>query len=633
MPDPADLSQLRTELTRAGARWQADLTTMAPLAPEQRRLRLGYVPGPDEPPLAERERLAAEAFRAVADARGATAEAPGFPAAFDWRNVGGLNYVSPIRDQGGCGSCVAFGTCATVETTARAQEQDPSLAIDLSEGQLFYCIARSQGRTCGGPSGGWWVPPALDGFKNEGVTDEACYPYTAGDQDCTNLCTDWKNRATLVTAWHQISSHDDMKTWLSTRGALAACFTVYDDFFSYSSGVYHHVSGGVAGGHCISIIGYDDVGQFWICKNSWGTGWGESGYFCIGYGECGIDAAAWAVDGVSLPPALGDRIEVFARGTDNAMYHIWQVAPNDGWSGWAGFGGRITGAPAAGRNADGRLEVFAKGGDNGLYHVWQTAPNNGWSAWDGLGGVITSDPAVINNADGRLEVFAVGTDNGLYHVWQTAPNNGWSGWAGMGGVIVGQPAVARNADGRIEVFVRGLDNGLYHMWQTAPNNGWSDWAGMGGVLVSDPVVVGNLDGRLEVFAVGTDNTLYHIWQTAPNNGWSGWAGMGGGVLGRPALADNADGRIEVFVRGFDNGLYHIWQTAPNNGWSGFASLGGVLTSDPSVLHNADGRLEVFAKGTDNALWHIWQTAPNNGWSAWASLGGVLTSDVSAVQNG
>src|SRR5438132_8947166 len=180
MPDPADLSQLRTELMRAGARWQANLTTMAPLAPEQRRLRLGYVPGPDEPPLAERERLAAEAFRAAADARGATAEAPGFPAAFDWRNVGGLNYVSPIRDQGGCGSCVAFGTCATVETTARAQEQDPSLAIDLSEGQLFYCIARSQGRTCGGPSGGWWVPPALDGFKNEGVTDEACYPYTPG---------------------------------------------------------------------------------------------------------------------------------------------------------------------------------------------------------------------------------------------------------------------------------------------------------------------------------------------------------------------------------------------------------------------------------------------------------------------
>src|SRR5438128_5899445 len=79
MPDPADFSQLRTELTRAGARWQANLTTMAPLAPEQRRLRLGYVPGPDEPPLAERERLAAEAFRAVADARGAAAEAPGLP--------------------------------------------------------------------------------------------------------------------------------------------------------------------------------------------------------------------------------------------------------------------------------------------------------------------------------------------------------------------------------------------------------------------------------------------------------------------------------------------------------------------------------------------------------------------------
>jgi len=88
-----------------------------------------------------------------------------------------------------------------------------------------------------------------------------------------------------------------------------------------------------------------------------------------------------------------------------------------------------------GRNKDGRLEVFARGTDNALWHIWQTAPNNGWSGWASLGGVITSLPTVTNDADSRLEVFARGTDNALWHIWQTAPNNGWSGWASLGGVL------------------------------------------------------------------------------------------------------------------------------------------------------------------------------------------------------
>ena len=75
-------------------------------------------------------------------------------------------------------------------------------------------------------------------------------------------------------------------------------------------------------------------------------------------------------------------------------------------------------------NADGRLEVFARGTDNALYHVWQTAPSNGWSGWAPMGGQIADLAAVNNNADGRLEVFVRGFANALWHVWQTAPSNG-----------------------------------------------------------------------------------------------------------------------------------------------------------------------------------------------------------------
>jgi len=588
VPD-LQLTDIQTALDAAGGRWRAGPTTLSHLSLDEARMRLGYVPGPEEPTLEEREQQATAALSAVTIrfARDAAGVGPavgvGFPASFSWQNVAGHNYITPVRDQGGCGSCVAFGSTATVEGTLRVLRDDPDLNVDLSEADLFYCIAASQGRNC---ANGWWVPPALDGYKTEGVPDEACFPYTAGNQPC-NRCGDWAGRVTRVPGWHQITDHNQMKAWLSTRGPLATCFTVYQDFYSYVSGVYHHVTGGVVGGHCVCVIGYDDAGQFWICKNSWGAGWGEGGFFCIGYGECGIDATMWAVD------AVDSNI-----GTLEALFSV-------------------------GRNQDGRLEVFARGTDLALHHIWQTAPNNGWSGWNGLGGELSTLPLQDNNADGRLEIFARGTDNGLYHIWQTAPNNGWSGWGGLGGILTGAGVVGRNLDGRLEVFVRGADDALYHIWQTAPNNGWSGFASLGGTLTSDPVANVNADGRIELFARGADGALWHIWQTSPNNGWSGWASLSGGITSTPAVGRNLDGRLEVFARGNDGALWHIWQTSPNNGWSGWASLGGLITSAPVAASNLDGRIEVFARGVDRALWHVWQTAPNNGWSGWASQGGVL----------
>jgi acylphosphatase/peptidoglycan hydrolase-like protein with peptidoglycan-binding domain len=320
--------------------------------------------------------------------------------------------------------------------------------------------------------------------------------------------------------------------------------------------------------------------------------------------------------GVIFTPVIGSnqdgRLEVFARGTDGALWHLWQTARNNGWSGWGSMGGGIQGPIALGRNADGRLEVFVKGNDNALWHIWQTARNNGWSGWGSMGGVV-SDPVVANNADGRLEVFVRGGDNALWHIWQTAPSNGWSGWGSLGGGMGSKVAVANNADGRLEIFVRGTDGALWHKWQTAPNSGWSGWGSMGGVIIGAPVVGRNADGRLEVFAKGTDGALWHIWQTAPNNGWSGWASMGG-IIFDPVVTNNADGRLEVFVKGADNALWHIWQTARSNGWSGWATLGGQMLEGPIAGRNADGRLEVMVKGLDGALWHTWQSAPNNGWA-------------------
>ena len=68
--------------------------------------------------------------------------------------------------------------------------------------------------------------------------------------------------------------------------------TVYKDFTHYKSGIYKHVDGNKLGGHAVTIVGYNDAEKYWLVRNSWGTHWGENGYFKIAYGECGFPSQA-----------------------------------------------------------------------------------------------------------------------------------------------------------------------------------------------------------------------------------------------------------------------------------------------------------------------------------------------------
>ncbi|MFN0073734.1 MAG: C1 family peptidase [Chloroflexota bacterium] len=287
-----DVTLLQQALAQAGGLWEAGQTSLSGLSQTTKRLCLGANPPPEEASLDEREQAARMNF-----ASGRDVHADAAPAAVDLRSLNGKNYITSVKNQLSCGSCVAFGSVATVEGTLRLKRNDPNLAVDLSEAHLFYCHAAAQGRTC---NTGWWVDPALDTFKAIGVVDEACYPYTPGDQQC-GVCTDWQNRVTRIASWTKLNTAADMKTWLSTRGPLAACFKVYEDFYAYRSGVYRHTSGQFLGGHCVTAIGYSDADGAWICKNSWGTGWGDGGFFRIAYGEAGIDYAMWGVDVAGAP--------------------------------------------------------------------------------------------------------------------------------------------------------------------------------------------------------------------------------------------------------------------------------------------------------------------------------------------
>jgi hypothetical protein len=93
-------------------------------------------------------------------------------------------------------------------------------------------------------------------------------------------------------------------------------------------------------------------------------------------------------------PAVGTnadgRLELVAVAGDGSLQHAWQTAPNSGWSSWASLGSAGGGflsdaAPGTSTNADGRLEIFVVASDSELYHAWQTAANNGWSGWGSFG--------------------------------------------------------------------------------------------------------------------------------------------------------------------------------------------------------------------------------------------------------
>jgi C1A family cysteine protease len=243
--------------------------------------------------------------------------------------VGGANYVTPVKNQGNCGSCVAFGSVAALETTAAFTRRVPGMKLDLSEAHLFYTHGGSVGRTC---ANGWYPVPALTMSRDKGVTFEDYFPYTPGNNGGHTLNPDFPNRLAKPVDVRDVTGDPAaIKQQIVTYGSTTACFYVYADFFSYRSGVYKHVSGDLQGGHCVALVGYDDAQSCWIAKNSWGPEWGDNGYFRIGYGECGIETWQCAgTSGVNLRAWTG-LTKVVGLWSNDAARNAFAYLDSTGW--------------------------------------------------------------------------------------------------------------------------------------------------------------------------------------------------------------------------------------------------------------------------------------------------------------
>ncbi|XP_028818194.1 dipeptidyl peptidase 1 [Denticeps clupeoides] len=228
--------------------------------------------------------------------------AAGLPENWDWRNVGGINYVSPVRNQGSCGSCYTFASMGMLEARIRIMTNNTEQPI-FSMQQVVSCSQYSQG--C---DGGF---PYLIGkyVQDYGVVEEECFPYTGTDSPCNipdKCMRHFTSDYHYVGGFYGNCNEAVMMLELVKDGPMAVAFEVYPDFMHYKGGIYQHT--GLTSdfnpfeltNHAVLLVGYGHchmTGQkYWIVKNSWGTGWGEDGYFRIqrGSDECSIESIAVA---------------------------------------------------------------------------------------------------------------------------------------------------------------------------------------------------------------------------------------------------------------------------------------------------------------------------------------------------
>jgi C1A family cysteine protease len=294
------LDEVRAAIQTEGLNWVAGETSVSGLTLEEKRRLCGFRPDMEQPaPMISP--IMKMPLRA-------------FPSTFDWRDNpsgSGSDWTTPVRNQGGCGSCVAFAVVGAFEACENINvygtpDQDP----DLSEQFLFSCGGGdcTNGWHFGGEDG------ALDYLKDVGVTDEACFPYQSGDGNdypCDDRCADWASRVVTVADYAMISTDEPpadavLKNFVQVQPVPCAMDT-YASFSLYTGGVYERTTGDtLVGGHGVVIVGWDDTTSppCWIAKNSWGSGWGESGYFRIKRGDSKIGIYAAFLDYDNAPPPL-----------------------------------------------------------------------------------------------------------------------------------------------------------------------------------------------------------------------------------------------------------------------------------------------------------------------------------------
>lgn len=215
-----------------------------------------------------------------------TTYATALPTSVDWTQKGA---VTPVKNQGQCGSCWAFSTTGSVEGAHFIANKS---LVSLSEQQLVDCSSPEGNQGCNGGLMDYAFQYIID---NKGITSEADYPYTAVDGTCKKNQKAYATISSFVDV--QTNSDEALMTAVVQQPVSVAVEADQNSFQLYSGGVMTAACGTNLD-HGVLVVGYGtDAGQdYYKVKNSWGETWGEAGYIRLGRGasynggagQCGI---------------------------------------------------------------------------------------------------------------------------------------------------------------------------------------------------------------------------------------------------------------------------------------------------------------------------------------------------------
>jgi len=216
--------------------------------------------------------------------------ATSIPASIDWTPE-----MSPIKDQGGLGSCVAFAVTAAKEWQEQTEHKKEvkegkidtrkDKNYDLSESWVYWSCKEID---CWPNDEGTSIRYAMKVLHKIGVPVEKAWPYNdrvkGSPKSWAKMVAKWG----LIKAYKRILTMQDMKYAL-TQGPIVAGIGVFDEIFNVGKNgivAYPKRSNYCYGGHAICLVGYDQNKRLVKFKNSWGNGWGNKGYGFLSYRYC-----------------------------------------------------------------------------------------------------------------------------------------------------------------------------------------------------------------------------------------------------------------------------------------------------------------------------------------------------------